>query len=296
MFSRAWVDNTFKEGRFVYWELHRAFAERGPYVYTLEYARSTTGPWEVVDMPSVEDTYFMFDPEDRLFGKTNDLYYRVKLETAESTRYSDPARADGGLPRRDWLYAREIIRKEYLFYVKSPFGVRGCLHKRRNWGERCTTCTDEVTAEVSQSHCSVCYGTGIIGGYHDPVEFWLMPSAPAQKIKTDQYRGMVGDIDLQARCVAYPMVTGGDVWVSADADYRYVIGRGERAVQVATQFRQKPLILHIQMGLSQYTDVKYDISSTDCAVNGSADYNAEQDCDAEETTSTCEVTAPPPDY
>jgi len=177
--------------------------------------------------------------------------------------YSTAARADGGLPWDQYVTAREIIRKEYLRLTKQV-GVRGCLFRRRDWGDLCD-CVDYDTGEPAEPHCSECYGTGIMEGYYSPWAYWLDINNESQKLSRDDSRGMVGDIEVTARAVAYPYPQTNDVWVSTETDRRYFV----QAVQVSASVRHKPLILKLQLGLAPETDIVYNLDLEDCGEGGS---------------------------
>lgn len=67
------------------------------------------------------------------------------------------------------LLRRKILREEYVL-LKKLAGVEFALLKRRHYGERCTSCYDPRTREVTKSTCDVCYGTSWAGGYHNAVD------------------------------------------------------------------------------------------------------------------------------
>lgn len=268
VFRRVWVDNIMRGGTIIYWEMDPAFVDSGPWSFQAQWGRTINGPWTDVLVAPVQDTYYTMDPSSHLYAKQIDLYYRVRVTSGDArTFYSTPARADGGLPARDWRIAREIIRKEYLYYLKSPGGVRGCLLKRRNWGDRCTDCTDYDTGEVSRPKCYTCYGTGIVGGYYPPVEYWTLWQNPRQqRIQRDDQRGMVADKAMSARGVAYPYVESGDIWVSTDNDRRWVVN----SFQELTIIRTRPVILNLELKLAPASDIIYDFPLESCGIGGSA--------------------------
>lgn len=281
-FKAVWVDNLFRGGSIIYWTMEESFQPGGSAVFQAQWGRTTNGEFTDISITPVENTFYTYDPEQHLYAKQIDLYYRVRVTTASGTFYSDAARADGGMPARDWRIAREIIRKEYLNLVKNPDGMRGCLHKRRTWGDRCSLCTDYDTAQVDNSRCSVCFGTGIVGGYYPPVDFWVLPmSPPKQRVQRDDSRGMVGDLTEGVRCVAYPFVETGDIWISADDDRRYSVQGAATAVRI----RRKALVQQLELRLAPASHIVYDLDLDGCGTGGSAD----------EPASTCEQIESPED-
>lgn len=265
-FSRCQVDNMMRGGTVIYWWMDTRFTDPGPWTFQAQWGRTVNGPWTDIVVVPVTDGYYTLDPEQHLWGKQLDLYYRVYVTTSRGTFFSDPVRADGGLPRRDWLYAREITRKEYLTLMKGPTGLRGCLLKRRNWGDRCIHSTDHDTAEVTTSRCLECFDIGIVGGYYQPVNFWLGNSPRQQRIKRDDTQGMTADEIFKARAVPYPYVESGDIWVSSETDRRWFVNTVEKAAVI----RDKPLVLNLELKLAPASHIIYDYPLGTCGVGGSS--------------------------
>lgn len=258
-FKRVWVDNLMRGGALIFWELNTAsLKDKTPYTFELEYGR-TINEWEAVDIPPIENTFFLYDPNQRLFAKQIDLYYRVKLTTSRNVYYSDPARADGNMPRRDWLFAREITRKEYLRLIKFS-GVHGVLFKRREWGDRCT-CNDWDTDTPAKPNCLLCYGTGVTGGYYDPVHFWMELTNQQQKLSREE-QGLIGDINIQGKGVPYPMLQTGDVWTSCTTDKRFIV----KAVAESAAIRDKPILLQVELALAPVSDIVYALNNSICGL------------------------------
>lgn len=267
VFERVWVDNMFKGNTVIYWLVAPQLTDPGPWIFQAQWGRTINDQWTDISTVPVRDGYFTIDPSSHLYGKQIDLYYRVRLVTgAGRTFYSDPARADGGLPQRDWCIAREIIRKEYLNFMKNPDGIKTCLLKRRNWGDRCLHSTDHDTGEMTKPNCAICYDTGIVEGYYPPVEYWILNSQRTQRIMRGDQQGMVGNITMQARAVAYPYVDSGDVLVSADNDRRWFVN----TVNKATFIRTKPIILQLELRLAPASNIIYDFPLDVCGIGGSA--------------------------
>lgn len=278
-FRRIWIDNVMRGGSIIYWEMDSGLVDPGPWNFQAEWGRTVNGPWTDVSFVPVVDTYYTVDPQAHLWGKQIDLYYRVRVTTGtHRTFYSMPARADGGLPAHDWAVAREIIRKEYLNFMKNPGGTRGCLLKRRNWGDRCLKCTDHDTGEITEPRCYDCFGTGIVGGYYPPLEFWTLWQSPRQqRLSRDDQAGMTANKQMVVRAICYPYVESGDVWVSADNDRRWIVN----SYQEVAIMRTRPLILNLELRLAEATDILYDFPLEGCGIGGSG----------REPTSPCEPAA-----
>lgn len=253
MSIRIWADNLFAGGTTIFWDT--SLCDAGPYVYSLYVGRDSFEEWTLIK--TVVDTIGAIDYERRMYGVHIDIYYKVMLQTADGTYESHPVRADGGLAKRDWLIAKEVVRKEHLSNVKG-LGTKGYLLKRRGWGERCRECTDFSTGSVKNRNCYTCYGTGIIGGYYPPIVSWARFNTYSRQIALEPGAGHVDNKHMQARFVAYPYLTPMDVWVNADNDERFILG-DVGPITVSASIRSKPLIQTIAMGLVPAGDILYAI-------------------------------------
>lgn len=255
-FETVFVDNLMEQGAIIYWTLGNIPCdEPGPYYFTAQWARTINGEWADVGAPAVVDGYYIIDPTKRLWAKQIDLYYRVRATTGAGTiYYSDAVRADGGLPRNDWLKAREITRKEYLRLVKYT-GTEGELYRRRDWGDICPECTDYDTGERVKENCEVCWDTGYVGGYYPPVPFWIDLTEHQQRLQRDDSVGMRGDITMMSgtRAVPYPLPYSNDMWVSHEDGRRWFI----QTVGVVAKVRNRPLVISPELRLIPASSILY---------------------------------------
>ena len=87
------------------WSLVDTFLDPSPLQFTLQVgttANQDADDWTDVGLPVV-DQFVAFDPEQRVWGKTNWTHYRVRLVTSLGTYYSLPTGGMGTLDRRSWL-------------------------------------------------------------------------------------------------------------------------------------------------------------------------------------------------
>jgi hypothetical protein len=237
--------------------MNRHFIDPGPYTFQLQ--QGYTGlqdadDWVDIGTP-VLNTYYAYDLSQHVWGKDQDTHYRLQLTTPEDVYYSMPAGCDGHLSKRDWLKAREIIRKESLRHrvLVSP---EGFLLKARRYGPRCATCGDSYTEEVSNSHCPACYGTGYANGYFEP-----LPACFADVGLHDSYpqraadRGMVHEHKISGRFIGDPALYTYDVWVNRSTDERYYLHN----VKSISQVRGVPIVFDVELCLAPYTDVVYTV-------------------------------------
>jgi len=257
VFERVVVSHLIKGGTKVMWELLDTFLDPAPLLFQLQVG-TTDNPdaddWENVGLP-VEDQYVAVDPDQRVWGKTNWTFYRIKLVTAISTYYSTPVGGMGVLNRRDWRLAREILRQRKLIY-KWGEAQRGYLLKRRVTGTKCTTCTDYQTEESLNPDCPSCYGTGFECGYFYPMScVWAKTNPKGYHVNLDGQRGTVNDIVVQSEMLMTELVMEQDVWVNAVTDDRYFV----HEVQHIAEVRGVPLIGMVSLRPIPYSSIIYTI-------------------------------------
>jgi len=239
----------------VSWELQRHFIDPTPYTFQLQVghtADQAAADWVDVGAPVI-DTFFTVDPTKRMFGSEQELHYRVELTTSVDTYLSEPFNTLGALSKRDWLHAREILRKEQLRH-RIQTSSNGFLLKAIRYGPVCTDCTDPLTGEVNNSHCGSCFGTGKEGGYFRPLaaSFADLSTSSAREHINPQTATTMENV-VQGRFVADPQLYSYDVWVDESGDARYYIHK----VDVAAHIRGVPIIYNVEMRIAQFSDIIY---------------------------------------
>ncbi len=259
VFDRVVVSHLIKGPTRIMWELLDTFIDPNPLSFQLQVGM-TSNPdaddWANVGDPVVNQ-YIAFDPEQRVWGKTNWTHYRVILTSPLGVYYSDPVGGLGVLARRDWRIAREIIRQRRVAYRIGPGGQQGYLLKRRWTGAPCPTCLDYQTKECRDPNCPTCYGTGFLCGYYYPVNCIFAELSPRARHMTidDQARGLIQDVVVQAEMLMTDMLSEQDVWVAAKTDDRFYI----HSINHTAEIRGVPLVAKVEMRPVPYTSILYSI-------------------------------------
>jgi hypothetical protein len=248
-------------GTRVEWEMDSRFSDPLPYVFQLQVGRTGLAgadDWENVGL-SATDTYYLVDDSQRVYGKTQWSYYRVKLVTDEGTYYSAPANCLGDLSFRDWRLSRAIIRQETVRFRQAA-GQEGYLLKQRIAGDKCDACRDYQTDEVVDAQCELCYGTGFTDGYFDPEGcIW---AALEQEVRHEELKGeraTVNDIKVGARMLAEPQLNENDVWVDRKTDFRWIIHEVKHLVEI----RGFPIVYQVELRLAEFSHPVYHIEIQD---------------------------------
>ncbi len=244
-----------KQAVLVAWALNPAFTEPGPYRFKLQRGRAVTDDkWvdvsETVDQPWLYDYHPLFSQHDR------STVYRVILVDGNGVEYISQATSIyQDWSHLDWRLMREIIRKETLGQHKFG-GTRGWLIKRRQWGDPCTACVDPNTGTVTNSHCEICLGTGIIAGYYDPLEYWVTmnPNQRMKRLQPDQ--GVVAAIIETVRGLAWPAPEENDIWVQHGTNRRFRI---QPDIQAIARHRGIDVVLDLRLEELPLENVAYSI-------------------------------------
>lgn len=104
------------------------------------------------------------------------------------------------------------INEEHYFKFRWVTGVPVMIYKKRHDGTYCPNCWDKVLKRSTKSNCTVCYGTGKVGGYYTPVETW-MEFEPDPKVEQVVEWGLKQPSQSEVMALGYPLLTPDDLIV-----------------------------------------------------------------------------------
>jgi hypothetical protein len=236
------------------WRLSPSYHMQGTTLnFYVEVARNG-GDWTRLNAssPVVNSTTYTDTTTYQLSIK-RDLYYRVVLDDSSTISYSAPTDVYGDLTERERRIASEVMRRKYVQMVKST-GVLGYLVCMREYGTKCT-CSDPDLNTSPTSSCLLCWGTGVLGGFYEPVPFYMefLDSSPMTKEDTGS-TGIEMKLVRKALCVPFPSIYPEDMWVDANTGERYVV---EKEMKREVYIRNTPLVVSVTMTLMPPTDPEY---------------------------------------
>jgi len=235
------------------WRLNDAFSAPGPFTFTVQMAPTPTGPWKPISGPLV-DTYYWAD-ERKPVGKTAARNYRVAMtDGAGVEHFSEPVLPAGDLSMREFLIAREILRKEEL-NARMMAGVRGQVWISAEYGSRCPKCLDPITRQVRDSHCRKCHGTGFFPSHYGPFDMWLSFSQRQHGMSHDAVGGTKDDKPFSVRAVGTPRLKKNDVLRDTRTGKMYYI----QTVANAAEIRRIPIVQQLTVSEAATTDQCYDL-------------------------------------
>jgi len=251
--TRLHVFPDYSDGFVFSWEINGSFNVRPPWIFHVEESSSPAGPWEDISGPVVDRFYFK-DKRHGLINKSAVLYFRVVLNVGDETYFSSVLQPYGDLGKKDFLIAREVMRREVL-HMKGMAGTAGRLFIRNTFGPSCTKCVDPITHEIRDSDCPVCMGTRKLNPYSGPFDAWMSFSQDANHEMQDDGLGTFEHKVFEVRLVANPVVKKNDIIVDTATDKRYYVNKAT----VAAEIRRIPLVQVLVVKEAPISDKIYEL-------------------------------------
>ena len=242
------------DGGFVFsWEVSGGFNLRPPWVFHVEQAASPTGEWIDISGPVIDR--FVFKEDGRqLISKSAVLYFRVSMEADGKKFYSSTLQPYGDLGRKDFLIAREIMRKEVL-HMRGMAGVACSLYSVATFGPPCPKCKDPITGDIRYSDCPACFGTGRLHPYNGPYDMWMSFTSDQKHVHQDDGAGTMEHKMFQVRVVANPVAKKNDIIVDRGSDKRYYVNEAA----VVAEIRRIPIVQQLSVSEAPVSDNAYSL-------------------------------------
>ena len=182
-------------------------------LYQVEVLRSESpgGPFDVLS-PPFKDRYIFVDRRIPYGDKYVVLWYLLRVTNTQTgeVSYVGPVTQEADPD----LYAQGIRRLEMTYFTQVA-GRRCWLFKKRNFGPRCRACWDSVLQKRTVDRCLDCFSTGILRGYHDPIEVYVQVD-PTTKMQQNNAQQIAQFVSTAARMSFYPDVKPGDVLIEME--------------------------------------------------------------------------------
>ena len=244
-------------GGFLYaWDVSGEFDDPAPWRFVVQKGHTNDGPWEDLSPELVNVVSWRDEGGRHLYGKTNVLYFRVVLRTPSGEYASAPVQPYGDLSRREFLLAREIMRREALS-ARLLSGVECDVYVKSTFGPRCTFCIDPVTGDVRDSHCKKCFGTGRYPAYFGPHRMMVSFTPDSAHAKANANDGTHEQRQFEATAIGNPVLKKGDVVVDVARDKRYVVG----TASVTSEVRRIPCLQKLVFSEAPLSDPVYRIGA-----------------------------------
>ena len=238
------------------WELSGGFNDPAPWVFIVQNGHTQDGPWEDISPELVNVVAWMDEGGKHLYGKSNILFFRVVLKTKRRTYFSAAVQPYGDLGRREFLLAREIMRRECL-RARVLAGVECDVYIRSTFGPKCTHCIDPITGYVRDDSCRWCFGTGRFPAYFGPHKMMLSFSPDTTHNKESSNDGTHETKSFEVLAIGNPVLKKGDVIVDPRQDKRYVVG----VASVVSEVRRIPCLQRLGFDEAPISDPIYRIGN-----------------------------------
>lgn len=241
------------------WDVAKEFTDPGPWTFQVQ--QNETGreesedDWVTLNDLPLSNVFSYTDDYKVLHSKDFVTIYRVVMTTPNGVYKSTHVGPYNQLPRKDFLIAREVMRKE-LLDMREYGGVPIGIWKTDVFGEDCPECIHPTTGQQLDPDCPVCLGTGKKEGWHGPYQGFGKFS-PRSSNKTLDELTMHDPQIFQVRTLAYPFLISSDILVDLTSDRRYSIEK----VESAFEMRRIPIVYNLTVTELTPSDSLYRLGS-----------------------------------
>jgi hypothetical protein len=194
------------------------------------------------------------DRSDRFKGQQIKGAYRLKLVLSSEEFISSPFPVMGHLGYTDY---RTLLKIERAEMRNKHILTEGVLLKKKQMGDACPQCLNDLLKQPHKTNCPVCFNTGFVGGYYPPARCDVVLELSAAHDQVDpQVRGPINDQEVSARILAYHQPVTFDVWCNLRTGDRYRITSVKNIVQIKTV----PIVHTAQMRRIPNSDIAYSLS------------------------------------
>lgn len=134
--------------------------------FTIDISRSGSkdGPFEPISIGLTNrDTYHDWNINPHSINRM--FYYMLTYHGSDGEVLNSDVEYSHNEPDAEAVDIERRISLLLELYTGHPV----FFYIRRDWGPKCPKCYDPVQQKTTMSKCDVCYGTGVAGGYFDPI-------------------------------------------------------------------------------------------------------------------------------
>jgi len=235
----------------------------------VERSGSPEGPWERRHTLPLVNVGSWVDQDQQYAAITKQMlvYYRVVAKlSAARTITSGAISLFGPLNKDDWMIARKLNEKEHLRFKK--IGVPLLVIKRKYWGTPCS-CRDQASSLKTKDFCEECYGTGLTGGFYDPIPTCgeIVENARTTDLN-EQGLGVVEEHSASLRLSSYPIIVRDDLVIEENTNIRwnvwehqYIEWRRVPVAQTAVLKKIPPSSIRYRVEYTRNTDGTYHLDA-----------------------------------
>lgn len=207
------------------WSVPQAF---GNCKFNIYFSPTEDGPFNRLTAEPIQST-FLDDSSTKEYSKLHNGFYQVEAlllgNSGEITNVFKSKPVSWKAYQRRWVEIRaiEIQRREYFLLSKFA-GVKSFLFRKKQYGQRCSTCWDVASEKVTNDYCPTCMGTSFEGGYWPHAELYLQYEVTPNE-RTRTYFGILEANQVGAWTISMPSLECGDILIRSGDWNAYRIDR-----------------------------------------------------------------------
>ena len=245
-FDKIWVDVYNLDYLVVNWAVKPSAEDISLYRFSVWRSDSPDADFAMV-CDGLQNTFSYKDTSVDLYSKWRKFFYKIQLYLATDPATIVTSLVESNSTKPDPI-ALEIVRRNNLV-LKNFVGVPSYVFIRRTWGQRCSNCWDPIKQRKTQSNCSICYNTGFVGGFFDPVSVNINYNPSPEMVRHANFEQQIDN--TTAWMSNYPPISPKDIIVEN--------GRKRWRVVQVNHTEKKRLVLHQIFSLTQVNlnDIEY---------------------------------------
>lgn len=197
-------------------------------------------------------TGFTFhDPTSSQKARWRQWYYKVRaVEIASETFTESPIASNQEKPDRIGL---SIVRRNELV-LRRFVGIKCFILQERTFGQRCENCWDKIKQRRKISGCDICFDTGFLGGFFEPIAALVNLSPSAKQVQKMNFGELTPD-QTPAWMSNFPEMKPRDILIEEHDGKRW------RVVNVQnTRKRRATIHQNLLLNRINLADVEYKIN------------------------------------
>lgn len=148
------------------WSIKPTVEDINNYTFSVWRSNSPDGNFTKI-ADDLVNAFVYKDPSVNLKHRWRKYYYKVHVDPENDPHYS-PWIGPATKEDKPDVVATEIVRRNDLL-LNNFVGRDAQLYIKRTWGQRCSVCWDTVKQRKLKSSCEVCYNTGFVQGFFNPI-------------------------------------------------------------------------------------------------------------------------------
>lgn len=199
------------------------------------------------------------DLSTKLLDVQRSYTYQVRLARTSNISVEHPAGFVAQTEPFSWDSPRDVVQEfvvgEHNFKFRYVSGVPILVFNRRfeSDGTTCPNCWNPVLKKVMRSDCTVCFGTGIISGFYDPVYTWADLSPESNSTQIVEW-GEKQPSQMDVLFTDYPRLRSKDMIVELSSGKHWVIVNA-----MSAERRRSAMLQLIRVDMVNPSDVEYKI-------------------------------------